>query len=91
MTNGLRHHDYYMVATDFDDYFSTHRRLEQRWMSSSDWTRACIMNIAQMGWFSSDRAISEYGQEIWGLSGTAGSGGIMHKKPQDGSQLKTAF
>ena len=91
LTNGLRHHDYYMVATDFDDYFSTHRRLEQRWMSSSDWTRACIMNIAQMGWFSSDRAISEYGQEIWGLSGTAGSGGIMHKKPQDGSQLKTAF
>ena len=34
-------------------------------MSSSDWTRACIMSIADMGWFSSDRTVGEYGQEIW--------------------------
>jgi starch phosphorylase len=75
LTNGLRHHDYYMVAADFDDYFATQRRLEQRWRSPSDWTRACIMNIAHMGWFSADRTIGEYGQEIWGLSGMAGAPG----------------
>jgi starch phosphorylase len=91
LTNGLRHQDYYMVAADFDDYFSTHRRLEQRWMSSSDWTRACIMNIAHMGWFSSDRAISEYSRDIWGVSGTVGPGGIGHEKPQDNPRPKTAF
>jgi starch phosphorylase len=64
-----------MVAADFDDYFETQRRLEQRWVSRSDWTRACIMNIAHMGWFSADRTIGEYGQEIWGLSGMAGAPG----------------
>jgi starch phosphorylase len=76
LANSLRHRDYYMVATDFDDYFATQRRLEQRWMSSSDWTRACIMNIANMGWFSSDRTVGEYGQEIWGLTGTTGAGAV---------------
>ena len=27
----------------------------------------CMMNIANMAWFSSDRAISEYAQEIWNV------------------------
>jgi glycogen phosphorylase len=83
LTYGLRHNDYYMVAADFDDYFSTQRRLEQRWMSSSDWTRACIMNIANMEWFSSDRAVGEYGQEIWGLSSGLSTAAILRQRPPD--------
>jgi starch phosphorylase len=74
--NALHEDSDLSIAADFDDYFATQRRLEQRWMSSSDWTRTCIMNIAHMGWFSSDRAVGEYGQEIWGLSGTAGAGAV---------------
>jgi glycogen phosphorylase len=30
-----------------------------------DWTRASMLNIAQMAWFSSDRTIGEYAQDIW--------------------------
>ena len=63
--NGLRHDDNYMVAADFDDYFATQRRIDKLWLSPSDWTRMCIMNIAHMAWFSSDRAIGEYAQDIW--------------------------
>jgi starch phosphorylase len=81
LTNDLRHHDYYMVAADFDAYCAAQRRLEQRWMSPSDWLRACIMNIAHMGWFSSDRTIGEYGHEIWGLAGTARAGASAREKP----------
>ena len=80
LTNDLRHHDYYMVAADFDAYSAAQRRLEQRWMSPSDWMHACIMNIAHMGWFSSDRTIGEYGHEIWGLADTAPAGGIAREK-----------
>ena len=54
-----------MVTADFDDYFATQRRIDKLWLSPSDWTRMCIMNIAHMAWFSSDRAIGEYAQEIW--------------------------
>jgi hypothetical protein len=42
-------------------------RIDQLWMSSSDWTQMCMTNIANMAWFSSDRAISEYAQEIWNV------------------------
>ncbi len=65
LMNGLRHHDYYMVTADFDDYAATQRRIDKLWMSSSDWTRMCMMNIGRMAWFSSDRAIGEYAEEIW--------------------------
>ena len=65
LLNGLRHDDHYMVAADFDAYFATQRRIDGLWRSPSDWTRMCIMNIANMAWFSSDRAIGEYAQDVW--------------------------
>jgi starch phosphorylase len=65
LTRALRYSDYYMVTADFDDYFETQRRVEKLWLSRSEWTQASIFNIARMGWFSSDRAIGEYAQEIW--------------------------
>jgi glycogen phosphorylase len=67
LTNALKHHDYYMLAADFDDYFATQRRIDQLWMSGSDWTGMSIRNIANMAWFSSDRTISEYAQDIWSV------------------------
>src|SRR5262249_33587045 len=35
------------------------------WLSTSDWTRVSMLNIARMAWFSSDRTIGEYAQNIW--------------------------
>ena len=65
LMNALRHHDYYMIAADFDDYVATQRRIDKLWLSSSDWTRTCMQNIAHMAWFSSDRSIGEYARDIW--------------------------
>jgi starch phosphorylase len=72
LMQALRHHDYYMVTADFDDYAATQRRIDKLWMSSFDWTRTSMLNIAGMAWFSSDRAISEYAQEIWDVGGAGG-------------------
>src|SRR6266700_713670 len=64
-TNALRHHDYYMVTADFDDYFATQRKIDKLWQSHFDWTRMSILNTARMAWFSSDRAVGEYAEDIW--------------------------
>jgi starch phosphorylase len=67
LMQALRHHDYYMVTADFDDYVAAQRRVDKLWLSSSDWVQMSMRNIAHMGWFSSDRAIGEYAEEIWNV------------------------
>ena len=65
LMNALRHSDYYMITVDFDAYCATQRSVERLWLSTFDWRRASMLNIARMAWFSSDRTIGEYAQDIW--------------------------
>jgi starch phosphorylase len=65
LTRALRHADDYMVTADFEDYFGTQRRVDALYRQKEAWAKACIMNIAGMGWFSSDRAIRTYAEAIW--------------------------
>jgi len=39
--------------------------VEKRWADQAAWQKSAILNTANMGWFSSDRTIAEYAQEIW--------------------------
>jgi glycogen phosphorylase len=61
----LTHHDYFMVCSDFDAYWAAQMRVDELWRDKQRWWRSSIMNTARMGWFSSDRTISEYATEIW--------------------------
>ncbi len=63
----LRGQDRYMLTDDFDSYYAAQRRVDELWLQPEKWTRAAIMNIAHMAWFSSDRTIAEYAQSIWGV------------------------
>src|SRR5581483_5119864 len=63
--NSLLEHDHFMVAADFDPYWDTQRKIDEIWKHPAAWWRAAILNTARMGWFSSDRAIREYADEIW--------------------------
>jgi starch phosphorylase len=65
LTQALRHADDYLVAADFEDYFATQRRADTLYGQKEVWSRACIANIAGMGWFSADRAIRTYAEAIW--------------------------
>jgi starch phosphorylase len=56
-----------MVAADFDAYASAQREVDRRWNDRKAWRQSAIMNIANVGWFSSDRTIGEYAREIWGV------------------------
>jgi starch phosphorylase len=67
IVNSLQHHDQYMVTADFDAYYGEQRRVDELWRSTSAWTSTSIRNVANMGWFSSDRTISEYARDIWNV------------------------
>jgi starch phosphorylase len=61
----LTHHDYFMVCADFDAYWAAQMRVDELWRDKQRWWRSSVLNTARMGWFSSDRTISEYATEIW--------------------------
>ncbi len=67
VAHALRHLDHYMVSADFDTYYDAQRGIDARWQVVPAWTRASILNVARMPWFSSDRTIREYAGDIWNV------------------------
>ncbi|RFB89197.1 glycogen phosphorylase [Rhizobium leguminosarum bv. trifolii] len=65
LIDGIYSHDWFMVAADFDAYAQAQREVDQIWTNQSDWYTKTINNTARMGWFSSDRTIRQYADEIW--------------------------
>ena len=59
--------DWFMVAADFDSYGAAQRRVDVRWAKPNAWRATAIRNIANVGWFSSDRTIEQYARDIWGV------------------------
>jgi len=57
--------DEFMVLADFAAYVECQERAARAYSDRRAWTRMSILNTARMGWFSSDRAIREYCQDIW--------------------------
>ena len=58
-------YDTFMVAADFESYWQRQRDVDKLWNLPVDWAKARTKNISAMGWFSSDRTIREYAEEIW--------------------------
>lgn len=65
LIDGIYSHDWFMVAADFDAYAAAQRDVDQIWNKPSSWYAKTINNTARMGWFSSDRTIRQYADEIW--------------------------
>ncbi|GJM20932.1 MAG: alpha-1,4 glucan phosphorylase [Planctomycetota bacterium] len=59
--------DYFFNLADFADYIATQDRVSHEFQDTENWSRKAILNVARMGKFSSDRTISEYARDIWGL------------------------
>ena len=67
LMEGLLGSDWFMLAADFDAYAAAQREVDDRWRDRSGWRTSAIRNIANVGWFSSDRTINEYARDIWGV------------------------
>jgi starch phosphorylase len=61
----LTERDRFMVTADFEAYWAAQRGLDGLRRRPALWWRKSILNTARMGWFSSDRTIREYDEEIW--------------------------
>lgn len=59
--------DHYMLLADYTSYCAAQRRIEAQFADADKWTRTAILNVAGMGYFSSDRAIREYADLIWNV------------------------
>jgi glycogen phosphorylase len=59
--------DRYFHLVDLSAYIEASRRAELDYQSPSQWARKAILNVARTGYFSSDRTVSEYARDIWGI------------------------
>mmetsp|Transcript_6821 Transcript_6821/g.6746 ORF Transcript_6821/g.6746 Transcript_6821/m.6746 type:complete len:901 (-) Transcript_6821:92-2794(-) len=69
------HGDYYLVSDDFDLFLDTHIKLEKVYGHHGGdakdrdhlhgWVKKSVLSVANMGFFSSDRCIDEYAENIW--------------------------
>jgi starch phosphorylase len=59
--------DPYMLLADFDSYVAAQARVDALYEQPEAWAKKAIVNVAGMGFFSSDRTIREYAREVWGL------------------------
>ena len=65
LIDSLTSYDRFLLCADFDAYWDAQRKVEETWHDADKWWRMAVLNTARMGWFSSDRTIREYAQEIW--------------------------
>ena len=65
LIGGLYDHDWFMVARDFDAYAEAQRKVDELWSTPRKWYSMAIRNTAHVSWFSSDRTIRQYAEEIW--------------------------
>ena len=59
--------DWFMALLDVKDYIQTKEQMLKDYEDRNGWTKKMLVNIAKAGFFSSDRTIAEYNQDIWHL------------------------
>ena len=59
--------DEYLVLADFDSYVKAQEEVSRRYEDRSAWAKSCLINIGKSAYFSSDRTIKQYGEEVWGI------------------------
>ena len=62
------HHDYFLVAADFDAFHVAQGEVDRAYADQDRWVTMAAMNTARTGFFSSDRTIRSYMDDIWGVT-----------------------
>ena len=65
--NELLNKDWFMTFPDFEDYCKTKEKAYADYEDKKAWAKKMLVNISKAGFFSSDRKIKQYNDEIWHL------------------------
>lgn len=63
----INYGDRYLVLADYESYMATQRQVDTLYRQTIRWDTKAIANVAGVGYFSADRAISEYARNIWNV------------------------
>ena len=64
--NGLQNGgDYYCTCHDFEEYIKIQEKVDKEYQDKEKWDNICFENICHMGFFSSDRCVQNYANDIW--------------------------
>lgn len=67
IVRSLLDEDRFFVLADYESYIKCQENISKDYLDKEKWTKMAILNIARSGKFSSDRAIKEYAEKIWGI------------------------
>ena len=57
--------DWFMTLADFSAYMDIQSEIEALYADELEWNRKALLNVANSGYFSSDRSIEDYLERIW--------------------------
>ena len=63
----LLNKDWFMTLLDFEDYVRVKEQAYKDFEDRDSWMRKMLVNISKAGFFSSDRTIAQYNEDIWKL------------------------
>ena len=71
IVHSLLEHDEYLLLADFQSYIECCERAAEAYRDQDRWTTMSILNTARCGFFSSDRSMRQYCEDIWGVKPVA--------------------
>ena len=61
----LLNRDYFFVLADLESFNKAMKDAENSYLDKESWAKKAILNVARVGYFSSDRSVAEYAKNIW--------------------------
>ncbi len=63
--DNLLNKDNYFILKDFDSYVKAHEQINELYKDQKKWAKMMITNVAKSGFFTTDRTMRQYNQDIW--------------------------